>query len=145
MESHDGTLQQLIAAARQGDWVYIDQVLPELCDRPDVVAWALGQGLGDPAGELRDLAASIIEQSHCQLDAQNIQELTTVMMTDADPYASYHAAFALFIHGDRTNAVIEKIETAMGDPEVVEMAGQYVEIHRKEASVRKTIRGLMSE
>lgn len=120
------SLPNLIADAQQGKWSSVDRNLPLVCDNLVFVDWALENGLGDPNGDLRDLAVSILEQSEHELEPDEIGKLKNMMKTDGNPFVQFRAAFALFNHGVRPPEVIEKLHQASRDKDVGEIAKNYL-------------------
>jgi len=124
--SSDFTFDNLVAAARQEDWENVDSHIPQFCDDPASVKWALKSGIKDEDGNARDLAVSILEKSNHELGEQDIAELHQRLDQDENPYVQFRAAFALFTHGDRSPEVIEKLRKALEDDAVKEIAEGYL-------------------
>lgn len=120
------TFDNLVEAAQNEDWDNVDIHVPQFCNDPASVDWALKAGIIDDDGNVRDLAVSLIEKSDCQLENQNIDELKRRLNQDENPYVQFRAAFALFTHGDRSPEIIEKIRKALEDDAVKEIAKEYL-------------------
>ncbi len=125
MTNREVNLEGLIGAAQSEDWDRVDVVLPELVDNPETVSWAT-QALDDKDGNLRDLAASIFERSQIDLQPEVQGRLRLMISVDENPYAQFRAAFALFSRGDRSPEVMAKMNEAMKDPDVKEIAERYL-------------------
>ena len=90
-------MEDLIAAAKKEKWKVVDRNLPEAAQKDANVVWAYRDGLKDPNGNVRDLAATLLAKA--KLSVREMQEarpiLRSVMMSDSNPYARYRSAFAL--------------------------------------------------
>lgn len=120
------SFDDLKAAAQKEDWETVDGQVESFCDQPDVIEWALGDGLKDEDGNLRDLAATLIQQSDCKLEEEDRTTLMERLENDENPYVKFRAAFALFAHGDRSEQTINKIQEAAQDEDVEEIARGYL-------------------
>ena len=119
-------LDELTAAAVREDWDFVDSTIGGVVDNETFLGWA-AQGLEDDDPNLRDLAASIFEKSSIKPDEQILDTLTHHMLSDDNPYARYRSAFALFQHGDRSEQVMDVIQSAAIDQDVSEIALGYLE------------------
>src|SRR5581483_1424739 len=100
------TLDELVSAAQDEQWEVVDQSIPELADNPDIIKWVVSQGFINEDFNLRDLAASIIEQTNQKLNEGEIDNLTKLAFTDPIPHVQYRSAFALYRQGIKTQAVM---------------------------------------
>ncbi len=59
------TLKQLQEAARTENWDRVDAVVTDVCDEPEYIAWASGDGLEDPDSdqEVGDIAQAYLESA----------------------------------------------------------------------------------
>ncbi len=123
-------MQDLIGAAKREEWKFVDAHLSEICNSPSNIEWALGPGLDDSDGNVRDLAASLLEKADLQPSAfeQMQLRLHNVMMHDSHPYARYRSAFALAAHGPGPyrEDVIRVLGEARTDPDVSKLAEGYL-------------------
>lgn len=120
------TLTELITAAQKEDWDRVDSNIPFICDNASVVEWSLGDGLGSQDENLRDLAVSVIEKSNCELRPEDVRRLTRVASVDENEHVRNRAVFALFTHGDRSILVIDGLKKACSDPEIGDIAKEYL-------------------
>ena len=123
-------MEDVIAAAKDENWKYVDERINDICNDIKVQKRAL-QLLQDSDGNLRDLGASILGKAqidHERFDAMR-PFLSEVMMKDKNPYARYRSAFALAEHGAgryKSN-VLKVLKEAAKDKDVGEIAREYLE------------------
>ena len=108
------TLESLIEAARKEDWNKVDRHLKALANKIPVLVWASAEGLSDPDGNVRDLAASIFEATATELAGETVTRLMR-MLSDSNPFAGFRAACALFSHNIRPPEVIDKLREHEND------------------------------
>jgi len=117
---------EVISAAREENWDYVDQNLSSFANDDEVVDWARSAGATSDDDNERDLAASILEKTNHDITEQDKDTLRGMMQADKNPYAQFRASFALFNHGDRSEAVIGKIKEATKDEDVKDIAEKYL-------------------
>ena len=118
--------REVMSAAREENWDYVDQNLPAFVDNDEVVDWALSAGATSDDDNERDLAASILEKTDHKINEQGRETLYEMMENDTNPYVQFRASFALFSHRDRFESVINKIKDATKDEDVKEIAEGYL-------------------
>lgn len=119
-------LNDLIRAARRGEWGLIDAAIPPMANDSEVISWVWGKGIGSKDGNLRDLAVSILEKSSYELKPENREKLRELLKGDENPYVQFRAAFTLFNRGDRSGVVIDKLYEATGNEDVCQIAQGYL-------------------
>jgi len=123
-------MEDVIAAAKEEDWEYVDGRIARICHDIEVQKRAL-QLLKDSDDNVRDLGASILGKAH--IDSERFAAmrplLRDVMIKDSNCYARYRAAFALAEHGagKYKKKVLEVLRQAVEDPDVAEIAREYLE------------------
>lgn len=122
-------MEDMIEAAKAENWKYIDQIIPKICDDPEVQKRFI-KLLRDSDGNVRDLGASIIVKAKISpRQFSNIKPvLKDVMDKDSNPYARYRAAFAFVEHGmgSYEDEVLRVLNEASKDKEVSETAENYL-------------------
>jgi hypothetical protein len=119
-------LLSLLSAARSEQWDYVDASLHGALALPFITGWAEEVGIHDTDYRLRDLAVSMFEKSPDDLPAEIPPRLQHLMESDENIYVQYRSAFALFSHGIRDEAVIQKIRAAEAEPDVSAIAKEYL-------------------
>jgi len=121
-------IEKLIEAAKTEDWDFIDGQIPSIANDPEYLRWAIQKGIRDEDGNVRDLAASILEKTET-LPSDSVALLYDKMKKDSNPYVKFRSAFALAGHGvrDHHDDVVQVLKEAQRDPEVAEIAGRYLE------------------
>lgn len=119
-------LEELINAARSEQWDFVDEHISAVANEADVLTWALGVGLEDADGNVRDLAASILEKSSTALPEALHDKLLQLMEKDSNPYAQFRSAFALYVRGERSPEVVAKMKEATNDPATADIAKGYL-------------------
>lgn len=122
---HPPNLDELRAMAANQDWEAVDSVIGLVSNSPAALSWAQG-GLDDEDGNLRDLAASLLEASDTELSARVIESLLRHVKHDENPAVSYRSAFALYRAGNRSSEVIRKLHEALADEDVADIAKGYL-------------------
>lgn len=111
------TLGDLEAWALEGNWEEIDRVIKLISGIPQFILWAVGR-IDDNNHNIRDAAASILEATPLDLAKSTeraLQERLSDNIEGDSRFATFRAAFALFAHGDRSEAVIRLIGVASTD------------------------------
>ena len=126
-------LEKLIDAAKQEQWIEVDEAIPKICDDPEYINWAYGEGTLDDDGNVRDLAVSILEQAQIApkvFDGMR-ERLYNIMMGDDNEFVRYRCAFTFVNHGpgDYKDEVIEVLNEAARHQEqdIADMAKAYLE------------------
>ena len=118
--------EDLINAAKENRWDFVDEHIAVLANDEGVTAWALNEGLEDADGNVRDLAASVLEKSPASLPEATKTKLLQLMTDDANPYVRFRSAFALYVRGERSPEVITKMQEAEKDSDVSGIAKDYL-------------------
>lgn len=118
-------LDDLMVAARAGQWQIVDENLLVLAKDEEVIRWSW-VGVDDEDDNIRDLAVSAIEKSGQPLTETQENKLRGLLSGDPNPYVQFRSAFALFNRGDRSEVVINKIREAAKDEDVREIAEGYL-------------------
>ncbi len=124
-------MEDIIKAAIEENWDYVDERIPEVCDIPENQIRAL-ELLKDFDGNLRDLGASIIQKAHIppKRFLRFREALAENVLSDPHKYAKYRAAFALAEHGPGISyrrRVLKVLREASSDEDVGEIARGYLE------------------
>ena len=134
-EADDMTsLNRVVDLARQEVWEKVDGLLPQHADQQEFYAWAR-ENFGNLDPNLRDLAASIFEQTELPLDDGVIEGLFGLVgeTDEENPYPSFRAACALAKrHEDervsgRIDEVRSKLKSFVEDKDVAEIAKGHLE------------------
>jgi hypothetical protein len=124
------SMEDIISAAREEDWNFVDKKIPEVCNSHQNQEWA-HQLLKDSDGHVVDLGASILEKAN-NIDPKRFSRmrarLKNVMVNNSDIYARYRSAFALAAHdpGRYKEEVIKVLKEATKDKDVSEIAKEYL-------------------
>ena len=119
-------LEELIDAAKAEHWDAVDKNIAVLANNEEVIAWALDKGLEDTENNVRDLAASVLEKSSVSLPESTKAMLLHLVAWDENIYVQFRSAFALYVRGERSPAVIAKMQEAEQDPGVADIARKYL-------------------
>lgn len=107
METSNPLFQNLLEAARRGgddDWVLIDARLPEVRSA-ETIDWAFGPGLSDNDDNIRDFAASLIEDWVGELPEGAEARIVELMNTDSHLPVRLRLAAGRWKRGDRSDLV----------------------------------------
>ena len=118
--------EEMIDAARAERWDFVDEHIGEFADNPEVFAWAAGGGLEDADGNIRDLAASILEKSTKSLEPRTRGKLLSLIDGDPNIYVQFRSSFALYVRGYRLEKVVLKLREASKDPATENIAKGYL-------------------
>lgn len=136
MSSEAPTFQTIIDLAIRGeddDWAQIDKFLPSMSNSEEVSMWAK-YNLKNPNYGLQDLAASILELTHTNLEDTVVEGLFELLSEEnkENPYPSFRATCALAkrIHDPRIAKYKEIIRTKLqlfiDDEDVSQIARYYL-------------------
>ena len=112
-------------------WQKIDEKLPSICDRTDILNWAKENTQNEDDG-LRDLAATILETSDLDLEVADILKLKELMLDKS--YPGFRAACALakrFKNPAVSPAIAlvkQKLQDFLKDEDVSEIARKYLDL-----------------
>ena len=122
------SLQELIEAAKAQNWPFVDEHLQNACAAEEVRQWPwlADTGLDGKNGDLRELAAGILEKTDEEITGSRRQLVEHLIANDANHYARFRLAFALAGRGDRSNLVRTTLEKALDDDAVGGIAGDYL-------------------
>jgi hypothetical protein len=116
-------LQELITAAERGedaDWEFIDEKLPGALD-DDSFNWVFSQGLDSRNDNIRDLAASLIENWDGPLDNDQVLKIVSMMQFDTHLPVRFRLAAGRLKRGDDSHFVVRTLqEAAVSGDEVME-------------------------
>jgi len=129
-------LSKIVDLARKNtdeNWEKINSLLPQYTDQQEFFSWA-GENLKNSDSGLRDLAASIFEQTKLPLDDAIVKGLFKLMeeTDEENPYPSFRAACALAKkHEDervsgKINQVRRELQSFVEDEDVSEIAKGYL-------------------
>lgn len=108
--------EDLLEAARRGDWELVDESLEYAHITPERIRWAVKQGINDPSPDVRELAATVLQDSDPQRQAFTDEERETLLQyecnVDNDDIVQYRIAMALYKRGVRDRIVLDLIEEA---------------------------------
>lgn len=124
-------IEKLIDAAKEEKWEIVDSTIPAAVRVPEVVDWAYKEGVNDPNGNVRDLAASVLEKADISSnEIPEVRKALSVQLEDSHPYARFRAACALAAHGPGEYATDVKIvlKEFRDDPEVRDIAKKYISL-----------------
>lgn len=129
-------IQDLVDAAVQQRWEYVDSRIPQLChsipSAKPYVAWAHETGLEDKRDDVRDLGATIIQKSPILKQRFHGMKEKIYMKMDSDThfYVQFRLACAFVEHDPEPyeSDIIEILQRATtdDDEEVVEEAKRYI-------------------
>lgn len=121
------TIEQLISAVNQEtpDWKLVDDNKVVIVNTDEARRWSFGEGYKADNGDLRDLAMTFVEAGDYDLTDQE-KTIVQERFEDENPYVGFRAAFALFKRGDRSEEVMVKMRAALEDPDVKEIAKDYL-------------------
>jgi hypothetical protein len=133
-------LGDMIDAARGEKWKKVDKIIPTITDNPFFYRWAYSEGIRDDNGNVRDLAASIIEKSKIPKGEFFGMRDTLIyrMLIDRNQYVKYRLAFALAEHGTGfehfiRQEIIRVLNDAKKDNDVGNIAKGYLKKLGEEA------------
>lgn len=117
----------LIQAAKAEKWNLINKIIPEECNKKEVIAWATTKGIEDKDGNVRDLAVSILEKTKT-LDKATKAKLLSLMKNDSNDFVRYRSAFALAGHDPayRKTEVLRILKEAAKNDEIKGIAQRYL-------------------
>jgi hypothetical protein len=121
-------MDDLILAATEENWKYVDDRIPKVCDNPKIQDRAVDL-LDNENPNLRDLGASIIEKAEIEPNKFfRIMPKLGAQLDDEHPPAKYRAAFALANHmtGKYDTQVRRILIEARNDKDVGEIARGYL-------------------
>ena len=127
-------INTIVDLAKEENWQKVDDLLSQHAGQQELFDWARGS-LSDPDSNLRDLAASILEQTNLPLEDVVIEGLFGLMgeVDENNPYPSFRAACALakrYEDGRVLGKIAEvesKLQCFVEDEEVTEIAKGYLE------------------
>ena len=115
-------LDGLIKAAKGGDWDFVNQGIPKICNEPQFVEWAASYAINHEDLNLRLFGVNFIEKSECNLNQEQIKSLKSLMKKDNYSHVRHGAGFALFKHNVCSRDVIQAIKGAAKNSETREKA-----------------------
>ncbi len=118
------TRDDMIRAALRDDWEFVDANIREHISFKDV-CWAIGKGLASTDYNVRDLAATILDETDTTI-GQNIRPaLETQMKDDPHRIVRLRLAIALWKNNHRSDAVKAMMKDALEDPDVGAVAKKW--------------------
>ncbi|VVB59368.1 Uncharacterised protein [uncultured archaeon] len=130
------SLKELITAAKEEKWDYVDESLPKVAGDDQYVRWAYAHGIENEDKNVRDLAGSILEKATLSESAFSpIRPIVfEAIKKESHPYAKYRMAFALAAHGagEYQEKIIPILDEASRDKDVSSIAGGYLKQLRKQ-------------
>jgi len=122
----DFTFTNLVEAAKKEQWDIMDAQIPNFCNNEKIIYWSLQEGFEDENANVRDLAVSLLEKSKYELQDDDKTKLHTALENDENVYVQFRAAFTLYNRGDRSEDVMNKMNEALDNTEVKEIAEKYL-------------------
>ena len=107
--------EDLLEAARRGDWALVDDSLEYSHITPERIRWAIEHGISDPSPDVRELAATVLQdsgQSHAFTDEEREALLRYERDIDNDDIVQYRIAMALYKRGIRDQIVLDLMKEA---------------------------------
>jgi len=120
-------IKELIKAAKEKNWDFVDSKIPKISNSPKFVEWAENKGLNHKNENIRDLAVSLLEKTST-LDEKTQEKLYALMSKDSNPYVRFRSAFALTRHEytKHSQEIIDVLKQATQDPDIREIAEGYL-------------------
>ena len=111
------------AITKDEDWLSIDEKIsqPQFLTAENV-RWAIHFGLNDTNRNIRDLAATILDNAEPTLSEKEIELLKTWMERDQYDIVRYRLAIALFKNGSEDNEVKNLFNEALKNESVGKIA-----------------------
>lgn len=106
--------EDLLEAAKRGDWGFVDYCLEYSHLTPERVAWAIREGVSDSDVDVRELAATVLEDSDAKIvftDDESALLLRRMREEDCD-LVRYRIAIALYRRKNCDPLVIEAMHEA---------------------------------
>ncbi len=134
-QSHIDEFVNLAKLNTDEAWEKIDEQLSQHCNEPEVLNWAKGNTANLDSG-LSDLAATILEATDEPLDAEDVDNLVSLMRSDnkENPYPSFRAACALAktaINDSLEESILSEVENNLKvflkDDDVSDIAKSYID------------------
>ncbi|OHA20147.1 MAG: hypothetical protein A2836_00945 [Candidatus Taylorbacteria bacterium RIFCSPHIGHO2_01_FULL_45_63] len=117
--------EELLEAAREESWQFVDENISESYLTEKYIRWALTEGLFDADPNIRDLAATILNMSDTPLNPPDIKTLEAVLEDDPYHIVRFRVAIALYKRKRQTPLVLRVMEQAKSDPDVGELVRRY--------------------
>lgn len=123
-------IKNLVKAAKEEEWDYVDSKLPTVKDYKQLVEWSFNKGIHDEDKNIRDLGISIIEKADIpEKEFMKMRpQIFKLMISDPNPYVRFRSAFALSAHGagGYSRHVKQALQEAEKDKDVRKIAKQYL-------------------
>jgi hypothetical protein len=125
------SFQDLLEAAKREDWDFVDANISSEHLTLERLQWAKREGLVDADQNVRDFAATLLDESDAVLDKVDQAWLAGQMAEDDHPIVRYRLAIALYKRGNRSPEVVAMMKEASKDPDVGELATIYLNANSK--------------
>ena len=119
------TFDELLFCAKQEEWGFVDTHIGEHVGLKETM-WAVDQGLHDPDQNVRDLAATILDESEGHFGPAIMETLEAQMRADTHHIVRLRLAVALWKHGRQTDEVRSMMDAALADPDVGSTAHKWL-------------------
>jgi hypothetical protein len=126
MEKNNPIFDELLKAAKEENWNFVDEKIKNFDITHEIVDWTLETGLFDKDNNIRDFAATILDNSEIVLTKSDIEKIKDIMLKDEYDVVQYRLAIALYRAGDESPEVEEMVQKAKDDPNVGELAKTYL-------------------
>jgi len=125
------TIVTLRNLAKKGKWDKVDETLPDVCNDPKYIHWAVQEGLESRNSKEVDLAASILEKAKLRKNqfGEIAPLLSGALHRNIDNYGGFRAACALAAHGlpDKYRGeVLAVLDKKLSDRDVQDIAREYL-------------------
>ena len=119
VQNENVSFEELIVAAQRGDWELVDfQIVHAEHQTEERIAWAHNEGLSSSDQNIRDLAATLLDESDAELPQETLDRLEQLMKSDPHHIVRFRLAIALWKRRVRSEAVREMMEAAKVDEDV---------------------------
>lgn len=122
----DAVLTSLIEAAQNGEWDMVDGSIHKVLS-PAHMEWAAKLGLSDENDDVRDLAATMFEESLQSIPDELRNKMYQMIQADTNNAVRYRLAFALYKRGDHIQLIQDTVEKAAKEPELAAIAKRYLD------------------
>jgi hypothetical protein len=118
--------EDLLDAVKIGDLDYVDRAIEAFDIAIEIIDWALEEGLLDDDDNIRDFAATLLDDSEVILTKSDMEKIKNIMAKDKYLIVQFRLAVALYKAGDESSEVEEMMQRAKDDPDVGELAQNYL-------------------
>lgn len=122
------TLQELVDAATQENWELVDRHKAELPASPENKLWIVNEGLASVNPNIRDLAATLVEQWNEDLTYLPMSRVFELIEQDPHEPVRIHLAAAVHRSGRNSKMIEHLLDKALfsSDPEIRKVAEEAI-------------------